>query len=96
MSDLQQRWKGLLGTNPNPPCQHSLWEETGLPGENPRLSECVFSHRCHKSAARIEPTISEMKAACSDDSCVQHSPVRNEVQTYLRPWICDPFHPTAP
>jgi hypothetical protein len=23
---------------PNPPCQLSLWEETGVPGENPRLS----------------------------------------------------------
>jgi hypothetical protein len=23
---------------PNPPCQLSLWEETGAPGENPRLS----------------------------------------------------------
>ena len=22
---------------PNPPCQLSLWEETGAPGENPRL-----------------------------------------------------------
>jgi hypothetical protein len=22
---------------PNPPCQLSLWEETGVPGENPRL-----------------------------------------------------------
>jgi hypothetical protein len=22
-----------------PPCQLSLWEETGIPGENPRLSE---------------------------------------------------------
>ena len=23
---------------PNPPCQLSLWEETGVPGKNPRLS----------------------------------------------------------
>ncbi len=23
---------------PNPPCQLSLWEETGVPGENPRPS----------------------------------------------------------
>jgi hypothetical protein len=30
--------KGQLGANPNPPCQHYLWEETGVPGENPRLS----------------------------------------------------------
>ena len=39
MSDhgAQLRWKaGPLGVNPNPPCQHSLWEETGVPGENPR------------------------------------------------------------
>jgi hypothetical protein len=28
-------------TDPNPPCQHSLWEKTGAPGENARLSaEC--------------------------------------------------------
>ena len=27
-----------IGANPNQPCQHSLWEETGVPGENPRLS----------------------------------------------------------
>jgi hypothetical protein len=45
---------------PNPPCQLSLWEETGAPGENPRL----FSQ---ESVARFEPTISEVKGACSDD-----------------------------
>ena len=28
----------FLTINPNPPCQLSLWEETGEPGENPRLS----------------------------------------------------------
>ena len=29
----------LLGpVLPNPPSQLSLWEETGVPGENPRLS----------------------------------------------------------
>ena len=28
----------IRGANPNPPCQLSLWEETGAPGENPRLS----------------------------------------------------------
>jgi hypothetical protein len=39
MSDLgaQLRWKGEWA-NPNPSCQHSLWEETGVRGENPRLS----------------------------------------------------------
>ena len=25
-----------FGINPNPPCQRSLWEETGETGENPR------------------------------------------------------------
>ena len=28
----------FLTINPHPHCQHSLWEETGEPGENPRLS----------------------------------------------------------
>jgi hypothetical protein len=27
-----------VGANPNPPFQHSLWEETRVPRENPRLS----------------------------------------------------------
>ena len=31
----------FLTINPNPDCQLFLWEETGEPGENPRLSaEC--------------------------------------------------------
>ena len=31
----------FLTINPSPPCQLSLWEETGEPGENPRPSaEC--------------------------------------------------------
>ena len=31
----------FLTMNPNPRCQISLWEKTGAPGENPRLSaEC--------------------------------------------------------
>jgi hypothetical protein len=37
MSD-DGRWKGQLGANLNPPCKHSLREETRIPGENPRLS----------------------------------------------------------
>ena len=28
----------LMALKPNPPCQLSLWEETGVPGENPQLS----------------------------------------------------------
>jgi hypothetical protein len=38
---LQQLWYYFLNCiypNPHPPCQLSLWEETGAPGENPRLS----------------------------------------------------------
>jgi transposase InsO family protein len=36
---LQQLWYYFLDcVHPNPPCQLSLWEETGAPGENPRLS----------------------------------------------------------
>ena len=34
-----------LAVLPNPLRQLSLWEETGIPGENPRLSaELTFSH----------------------------------------------------
>ena len=32
------RHRMITYTYPNPPCQLSLWEETGAPGENPRLS----------------------------------------------------------
>jgi hypothetical protein len=36
---LQQLWYYFLNcVYPNPLCQLSLWEETGAPGENPRLS----------------------------------------------------------
>jgi hypothetical protein len=38
MEGLVFRANPSLGANPNQPCQHSLWEETGVPGENPRLS----------------------------------------------------------
>jgi hypothetical protein len=35
---LQQLWYYFPNcVYPNPPCQLSLWEETGAPGENPRL-----------------------------------------------------------
>jgi hypothetical protein len=33
----QQLWYYFL-TYPNPPCQHSPWDETGAPGENQQLS----------------------------------------------------------
>jgi hypothetical protein len=63
-AQLRPRWKGLLGANPNPPCWHSMWEETEYPKKKiPRFSVELrrgrfFSHECHKSVARIEPTIS--------------------------------------
>ena len=36
----------FLTINPNQPCQLSLWEETGEPGENPRLS-AVLTNSSH-------------------------------------------------
>ena len=38
LSYKQLRYYFLSCVYPNPPCQLSLWEETGAPGENPRLS----------------------------------------------------------
>ena len=61
-----------LGTNSHPPCQ----EETGVPGENPRLSTSVdwlFHIGNHSSAVRIEPTIPEVKGACYDDCATEVS-----------------------
>ena len=60
-----------LGVNPNTPCQHSLWEETGIPGENPRLSVegTLFTQVLyHVSRVRIEHTVSEVKGAFYDDA----------------------------
>jgi hypothetical protein len=68
MSDhgAQLRLKGHLGNNPNSPCQHSLWEETGAPGENPRLSvECWLTLFTWVSTARMEPMTSEAKDDCA-------------------------------
>jgi hypothetical protein len=48
--------------HPNQSCQLSLWEETGAPGQNPRLSrERWQTLHMHESVARIEPTISERR-----------------------------------
>ena len=69
---------------PNPPCQLSLWEETGLPGGNPRLSAerwlLIFSHEEWDRVAlrmfslRLEPVASEVKSKCTNHlatvSCV--------------------------
>jgi hypothetical protein len=62
---------------PNPPCQLSLWEETGVPGENPRLSAerwlLLFSHEdwvresTHRGLnLRPEPAASEVKDKCAN------------------------------
>ena len=61
---------------PNPPCQLSLWEETGVPGENPRLRQSVdfllFSHEdwvrvaLRKYLVRFEPAASEVKGKCAN------------------------------
>jgi hypothetical protein len=58
-----------IGANPNQPCQHSLWEETGVPGENPctsfgRALTDSFHMDIITSTTGIEPTISEVKGAC--------------------------------
>ena len=50
--------------NPNPPCQHFLWEETEISGarENKRLSiERWRTVLCHETKRMI----SEVKGACS-------------------------------
>jgi hypothetical protein len=50
--------------NPNPPCQHFLWEETEISGENKRLStERWRTVLCHETKRMI----SEVKGACSDN-----------------------------
>jgi hypothetical protein len=61
---------------PNPPCQLSLLEETGVPGENPRLSAerwlLLFSHEdwvrvaLRKFSLRFEPAASEVKGKCAN------------------------------
>lgn len=42
----QLRWKGQTGSYPNPSGQHSLWEETNVPGENLQFSvECWLTRQ---------------------------------------------------
>ena len=50
----QLRWKNQLGANPNPPFQHSLWEETRVPGENPRLSVRALTNSFHISVMSLK------------------------------------------
>ena len=61
----------LMAIKPNPPCQLSLWEETGVPGENPRLSAERWLYSFHMRTGfestlkwtllGIEPGTLEMK-----------------------------------
>ena len=46
----------LMTLKPNPPCQLSLLEETGLPGENPRLSAERWLYSFHMRT-RFESTL---------------------------------------
>jgi hypothetical protein len=49
-----------------------MWEEPGAPEENPRLSaERWLTLKSHGPVARIEPTFSEVKGACSDDCATE-------------------------
>jgi hypothetical protein len=66
----------LLTYVPNPPCQLSLWEETGVPGKNPRLSAerwlfTLFtwglgSSHIEKFSLRLEPATLEVKGKCAN------------------------------
>ena len=66
----------LMALRLNPPCQLSLWEETGVPGENPRLSAERWLYSFHmrtgfESTLRltllgIEPGFLEVKSEWSD------------------------------
>ena len=58
----------------HPACQLFLWDETGAPGENTRPSADRWQTlHMHESRARVEPMISEVKGACSDD-CATEAP----------------------
>ena len=66
----------LMALKPKPPCQFSLWEETGVLGENPRLSAERWLYSFHmrtgfQSTLRwtllgIEPVTLEVKGEWSD------------------------------
>jgi hypothetical protein len=55
------RHRMITYTYPNPPCQLSLWEE-----KTHDFRQNVDRLFSHESVVRIEPTISEVKGACSD------------------------------
>jgi hypothetical protein len=62
---------------PNPTWQLSLWEKSGVRGENPRLSAerwlLLFSHEANwvrvalrKFSLSLEPAVSEVKGKCAN------------------------------
>jgi hypothetical protein len=63
---MVEDWKGQFGTNPNPPCQHSLREETRVPGKIPTTFGRGFNDSFHinvlspegKSNPRIQCMVS--------------------------------------
>jgi hypothetical protein len=71
-----------LEANPNPPCQLSLWEETGLPGKNPRLLVERWLTRFTSSVIcpqrKSNPWSQRWKAACSDD-CASEVPSKHMI-----------------
>jgi hypothetical protein len=68
--------QSLWALLPNPPCQLSLWEGTGVPGGNPRLSAerwlLLFSREdwvrvaLRKFSMRLEPAASEVRGKCAN------------------------------
>jgi hypothetical protein len=55
------------------PRQLALWEETGAPGKTHvrDFRQSVDRLFSHESVAWTEPTISEVKGACSDDCATE-------------------------
>jgi hypothetical protein len=60
---------------PNPPCQLSRGRELEHPEKTHDFRQSVDRLFSHESVARIEPTFSEVKGACSDD-CATEAPER--------------------
>jgi hypothetical protein len=81
---LQQLWYYFLNcVYLNPPCQLSLWEETGVPGENPRLST-------ERKNRRFLGSPIDWAKACWEN-CLPLSEKLNEKCSYYRyHWHCYP------
>ena len=73
---------------PNPPCQLSLWEETGVPGETHDFRQSVDFYSSHedwvrvalrKFSLRLEPAALGVKGKCAN-----HFATANELVEYSR------------